>query len=52
MNANRKVSILFMPEGTVLAHVSRCIAVARQLDREKFKVLFACSGPMTRQIFL
>ncbi len=45
MNAERKVSILFMPEGTVLAHLSRCLMVARQLDRSKFDIQFACSGP-------
>lgn len=50
MTLAEKRSILFVPEGTVLAHVSRCIEVAKRLDRRRFSVQFACSGPAADRV--
>lgn len=39
-----KTRALFMPEGTILAHVGRTLAIARELDTAEFEVNFAASG--------
>ena len=39
-----RMRILFMPEGGILAHVGRAVAVADALDRERCDVAFAVSG--------
>jgi len=39
-----KKRILFMPEGSILAHVGRTIAIARALPTEAVSICFAASG--------
>ena len=43
-HGSRKPTVLFMPEGSVLAHVGRCLAVAKFLPAETVHVLFAATG--------
>lgn len=45
MTATGKQTILFIPEGTILAHVSRGVEIARRLDPNANNIHFACSGP-------
>ena len=39
-----KKRVLFMPEGCILAHVGRTLAVAQRMDLARFDVCFAASG--------
>ena len=43
----RHNTVLFMPEGNILAHVTRCLEVARHVNPAEWDVAFACSGPAT-----
>jgi len=43
MNAS-KTKILFMPEGSILAHVGRTLAIADCLNRDDFEITFAAEG--------
>ncbi|MFO8008144.1 MAG: glycosyltransferase [Candidatus Brocadiia bacterium] len=48
MNGTRKTTVLFAPEGTVLAHVGRVLAVAQAMPSEEVEMLFAGSGCHSR----
>ncbi len=43
-------SVLLMPEGSVLAHVGRCLALADRLDHLGAAVSFAASGTHARRV--
>ena len=43
MRTRRKVSILFMPEGSILAHVGRTLAVAQALKGDALEIEFAAA---------
>lgn len=44
MTERSRKRVLFMPEGSVLAHVGRALAVAHALDHDAFEIEFASEG--------
>lgn len=44
MKTSGKATVLFMPEGSVLAHVGRSLAIAEALEGEGVNTCFAASG--------
>ena len=50
MTGIRRSVVLFMPEGSILAHVGRTVAIANAMDPEVFDIRFAASGPHAERI--
>jgi UDP:flavonoid glycosyltransferase YjiC (YdhE family) len=50
MTGIRRSVVLFMPEGSILAHVGRTVAIANAMDPNAFDIRFAASGPHADKI--
>ena len=48
MTGIQRSVVLFMPEGSILAHVGRTVAIANAMDPNAFNIRFAASGGACR----
>ena len=52
MTGIRRSVVLFMPEGSILAHVGRTVAIANAMNPNAFDIRFAASGRMPTRLTL